>query len=71
MRIWGQHKLWKSLHFCQNLTIGNFMGMIKYKITGSSTTTFHQAYYKNLQCNNRGTGEGAWLANHRNSLFAT
>jgi hypothetical protein len=44
--------------------------MIKYKITGFKYSHLPKAY-KKLQCNNGGIGEGTWLANHRNKLFAT
>lgn len=71
--IWfyGQYRLQKSLHFWQRLKIGNLLEMIKHKLLASCIPTCPQAYYKKLQCINRGTGEGTWPANHMNKLFTT
>ena len=64
----GLIKIMKITSFLSNLTTGNHLEMLKYKITGLKLP---KAYYKKLQCNNGGIRVGTWLANHRNNSFAT
>jgi hypothetical protein len=61
----------KITSFLSNLTIGNLLEMIKYKITALKHPSCPKAYYKRLQFSNGGIRVGTWLANHRNNSFAT
>jgi hypothetical protein len=64
-------RIMKITSFLSKVTIKISWKWLNTKLLSSRTPSCSRHITKKLDCNNGGTGEGTWMANHRNNLIAT